>query len=112
MTGRPSGVRIFAKSVHMMALGWLICVLWLWGAGIRQHVRRYETLPPDYGAAVLVSGVAAGVLLELVAFGMTTWTGRAPGAGLERREWYHAFWWALCPNAMLAATIYVMIAAP
>ena len=109
---RPSGVRIFAKSLHMMALGWFICVMWLWGAGVRQHMRRHETLPEDYGASVLVAGFVAGGLLELFALAMTKWVGRAPAVVLERREWHHAFWWALCPNAMLLTTVYVMIAAP
>jgi hypothetical protein len=109
---RPSAVRVFAKSLHVMAVGWFVCVLWLWGAGLRQHYRRAEALPPDYGADVLVAGITAGLILQLVAGATTRWTGRAPSGPLERREWHHAFWWALCPNLMLLGTVYVMIAAP
>jgi hypothetical protein len=47
----------------------------------------------------------------MVARWMTRAAGPAPEAGLERREWHHAFWWALVPNAMLLGTVYLMIAA-
>jgi hypothetical protein len=79
---------------------------------VRQHYRRNETLPPDYGASVLVAGFIAGGLLEIFASALTRWTGRAPHSSLELREWHHAFWWALCPNLMLLGTVYIMIAAP
>jgi hypothetical protein len=109
---RPSGVRVFAKSMHLIAIGWFVCIVWLWAAGLRQHERREGRLPADYGRSVLASGVAAAVILEALAFGMTSWTGRAPVPEQERSEWHHAFWWALCPNLMLAGTVYLMIFAP
>jgi hypothetical protein len=36
-------------------------------------------------------------------------TGRAPSPALERREWWHAVWWSLVPNALLLATVWVML---
>ena len=35
--------------------------------------------------------------------------GPAPYRALERREWWHAFWWTLMPNLLLAVTVWVML---
>ena len=107
----PSSVRVFGKSVHMIAWGWFASVWWLWLAGVRQHLRRQGTMPPDYGVSVLLGGAAVGVVIWAIAKWLTRATGPAPHPDLEWREWHHAFWWAAVPNAMLLGTVYLMILA-
>lgn len=107
---RPSAVRVFGKSMHVLALGWMIAVVWLWVAGVQQHMLREGGMPADYGLPLLAFGAVIGMVLEAAALPVTRWTGRAPNQTLERREWRHAFWWSLVPNAMLWATVYLMIA--
>jgi hypothetical protein len=105
----PSQVRIFSKSLHLLAVGWFVAVGWLWLAELRQHVRRYDVPPPDYAMATLMSGVLSAVVLEIVALLFVKWTGSASTPTLQRREWHHAFWWSFFPNMMLIYTVYVLI---
>ena len=37
------------------------------------------------------------------------WAGPAPDSTMQRREWWHAFWWSVVPTALLLATVWVMI---
>lgn len=106
-----SSVRVFGKSLHWLAAGWTGSVVWLWIAGVRQHLLRQGAMPDDYGASMLVGGVLSAIVIEAMAITVVRWTGRAPRPGLERREWQHAFWWSLVPNLLLFATVYVMIVA-
>jgi hypothetical protein len=108
---QPSSVRIFGKSLHWLAAGWMASVGWLWVAGVRQHLLRQGAMPNDYGASLLVGGALSAIAIEAVAITVVRWTGHAPRPGLERREWQHAFWWSVVPNALLLATVYVMIEA-
>lgn len=108
---KPSSVRVFGKSVHLVAWGWVLAVWWLWLAGVRQHIRRQGVFPPDYAVSVLLGGAVVGVGIFIVARWLTGATGPAPHASLERREWHHAFWWALFPNLMLLGTVWLMIVA-
>jgi hypothetical protein len=105
----PSSVRVFAKSLHWLAAGWTAAIAWLWLAGLRQHLLRRGAFPDDYGAATVIGWLLSAAAIEGAAILIVRWTGRAPRAGLERREWRHAFWWSVVPNALLLATVYVMI---
>jgi hypothetical protein len=109
MSERPSALRVFGKSLRVLAIGWALAVTWLWTAEIRQHVRRHDILPPDYALATFATGTLAALVLEGLAVIWTRWTGPAETRSLQRREWHHAFWWALFPNAMLLYAAYVMI---
>jgi hypothetical protein len=50
---RPSGLRVLAKSLHLIALGWMASVAWLWVAEIQQSVRRFDRAPEYYAATTL-----------------------------------------------------------
>ncbi len=107
----PSSVRVFGKSVYVIAWGWFASVWWLWLAAMRQHLRRQGAFPPDYAISILLGGAAVGIGILIVARWLTRATGPAPDPRLERREWHHAFWWALFPNLMLLGTVWLMITA-
>ena len=107
----PSSVRIFGKSLHWLAAGWMTAIGWLWIAALNQAVLRRGALPEDFGAPTLIGGLLSALAIEAVAIMVVRWTGRAPRPGLERREWHHAFWWSAVPNALLFMTVYVMIEA-
>jgi hypothetical protein len=109
MNQRHSHLRVFAKSMHLLAAGWTVAIVWLWLAGVRQHVRRHNVVPDDYGLTTLISGLASAVLLELLGWLFVRWTGSAATPTLQRREWHYAFWWAAFPNGMLLYTVYVLI---
>lgn len=109
MSERPSALRVFGKSLRMLAVGWALTVGWLWIAELRQHVRRHDALPTDYALATLATGTVAGLVLEGLAAIWMRWTGTAGTEALQRREWQHAFWWAVFPNAMLLYAAYIMI---
>ena len=62
---------------------------------------------PDYRGAVLLAVPVdnnrhVGVIIN-------RWTGPAPDGALQRREWWHAFWWSAVPNLLLLITVWVMI---
>ena len=107
---RPSGLRVLAKSLHLLALGWLASVVWLWAAQVEINVRRFSSPPDGYASSTLVEGIIPALLVELMAVWMGVMIARVPGAGEPRREWLHAFWWTIVPNAMLLGTVYLMIA--
>ena len=109
MTHRHSHLRIFAKSLHVLAAGWVVAVAWLWMAGLRQHVRRHDVLPADYGMATLITGTISAVIIELLAIAFVRLTGVAATHAIQRREWMHAFWWAAFPNLLILYTVYVLI---
>lgn len=109
MTHRPSHLRIFAKSLHVLAVGWVLAVAWLWMAGLRQHVRRHDVLPDDFGIGTLITGTVSAVVIEVLAILFVRWTGSAASAPIQRREWHHAFWWAAFPNLLILYTVYLLI---
>lgn len=106
---RPSGPRVFAKSLHLLALGWLASVGWLWIAQIQQSMQRFAVAPEGYAVGTLIGGLLPAALVELMAIGTDALIARVPGSGDARREWRHAFWWTLFPNVMLLATVYLLI---
>lgn len=109
MSHRHSHLRIFGKSMHLLAAGWMLAVVWLWMAGLRQHVRRHDELPADYGVNTIITGAISAVVLELLALLFVRWTGSAATQAVQRREWHHAFWWAAFPNVLLLYTVYILI---
>lgn len=111
-TSRPSRVRVFGKSLYVLAAGWMVSVLWLWIAEVRQFIYRFGTRPDDLALPTLATGIIPAAALAVLAFGLTRLTGGAPTPGQERREWQHAFWWSLTPVLFLLATAYIMIVAP
>ena len=106
---RTSAVRVFGKSMHTLSGGWIVSVAWLWIEEIRQHVSRQGVAPPDYGAATMVSGAVPAALMALTGVVIARWTGPAPDPTMQRREWWHAFWWSLVPNVLLLITVWVML---
>lgn len=108
-TPRHSHVRIFAKSLHVLAAGWVVAVTWLWMAGLRQYVRRHDVLPADFGMATVVTGTLGAIAIEALAILFVRWTGSAASEAIQRREWVHAFFWAAFPNVLLLYTVYILI---
>jgi hypothetical protein len=105
----PSRLRVLAKSFYWFGAGWAVAVGWLWIAEVQQHIQRRGTPPPAYGMNTAISGVAPALLIALVGFYVAKWTGCAPDNALERQEWSQAFWWSFVPNALLLATVWIMI---
>ena len=46
---RPSGLRVLAKSLHLLALGWLATVAWLWVAQVQ--LNRHASTPRQKATA-------------------------------------------------------------
>lgn len=111
-TTRPSGVRVFCKSLHMLAGGWAASVLWLWLVGLRQHVDRFGTAPADLAMPLVIVGAVPAVALGLIARSFGRLAGVSATTVEDAREWRHAFWWALLPNLFLLATAYLLIVGP
>jgi hypothetical protein len=108
-TRRPSSVRVFGKSLYVLAAGWMLSVTWLWIAEVRQHIYRFGTRPDGLAWSTIVGGAIPAVLIALLALGFTRMIGNAASPGQDRIEWNHAFWWTLLPNLFLLATAYIMI---
>jgi hypothetical protein len=114
---RPSGVRVLAKSLHLLAVCWLVCVCWLWVAQIQLHLRRFDALPEGYAVSTLIEGVIPAMAIEVMAIGLAKLISKVPGSADSmvpgpadsRREWGHAFWWTVVPNLLLLGTAYLMI---
>ncbi len=107
----PSQIRVFGKSMFVFAAGWVGAVSWLWIAELQQYIRRHGDAPPNYAASTMSLGIVPAILLTVFGLVVAGWTGRAPHPQLERREWWHAFWWAVVPNWLLFGTVWVMIQA-
>ena len=105
----PSAVRVLGRSMYVLAWGWALSVGWLWIATVQQHVRRHDTAPPYYAMDTVAGGAVPALLMALVGWAIARYAGRAPYAELERREWWHGFWWSFVPNALLLVTVWVMI---
>jgi hypothetical protein len=105
----PSAVRVLAKSMHVFAAGWILAVGWLWTATVQQHFLRHGVAPDSYGLGIVAGALIPAAVLALIGYAIDRWAGRAPTRHVHRREWHHAFWWTLMPNALLLVTIWVMI---
>ena len=109
MIPRPSGLRVLAKSLHLIALGWIAGVIWLWDAQIDLNIRRFSVAPEGYGLRTLAEGAIPALFVELLGIGVATLIARVPGVGDTRREWWHAFWWTIVPNILVIGTAYLII---
>jgi hypothetical protein len=111
MTPSLSNTRIFAKSLHWLALGWAIAVLWLcWAQWQRSHLFDAEIHYQVDTLGTLLEGGIPALLIEICAFLTIALIGKAPTGTVERREWWYAFIWSLFPNIMIFYTVYMMIA--
>ena len=106
---RPSAVRVLGKSMHVLAVGWLGSIGWLWMATLQQSLLRRGTFPPLYALDTLAGGVVPALLMAAIGWLFAKLAGGAPSSPLERREWWHAFWWSFVPNALLLFTVWVML---
>src|SRR5260370_1152040 len=52
---RPSSIRVLAKSFHLLAVCWLVCVCWLWVAQIPLQFPRFGTPPESYAVSTLIA---------------------------------------------------------
>jgi len=109
MSKNPSGIRVLAKSFHLLAGCWLLCVGWLWVAQIRLQFRRFDAPPEGYAVSTLIEGALPTLAIEGMAVALAMWISTVPGSGESRREWHHAFWWTIVPNLLLLGTAYLMI---
>ena len=105
----PSAVRVLVKSMYVLAAGWLVSIAWLWIATVQQHILRHGVAPDYYALGTLTGGLVPALVLASLGVTMERWTGRAPNKWLQRREWVHAVWWCLVPNALLLFTVWVML---
>jgi hypothetical protein len=105
----PSRVRVFGKSMHLLAAGWVVSIAWLWVAGVRQEILRSGGPPANYAMATLIPGLIPAALIALCGIAIERWSGPAPTQTLQTREWWHGFWWALFPNLQLLFTVWMMI---
>ena len=106
---RTSHTRVFGKSMFTLSAGWIGAVGWLWVAEIQQHLLRQGAAPPRYAADTLASGLIPALCLAATGLVIGRYTGTAPEPTVERREWWHAFWWSAVPNALLFSAAWVMI---
>ena len=104
-----SSVRVFAKSLHWLAAGWAVAVVWLCIAQMRRGWMLDPSVATDYHVSTLIEGLAPALLIEAMAFFSVAWSGVAPTSSLERREWVHAFVWSLLPNVMVLYAVYLMV---
>jgi len=109
LSSHPSAVRVFGKSMHALSAGWAASVAWLWIAEIQQHILRQGVAPPRYAVNTILSGLVPALLMACLGLIINRWTGPAPDAALQRREWWHAVWWSAVPNLMLLVTVWVML---
>jgi hypothetical protein len=109
VSSRTSAVRVFGKSMHTLSGGWVVAVAWLWIAEIQQHVLRQGVPPPSYAMNTMLLGLVPAALIACMGVIINRWTGPAPNGAMQRREWWHAFWWSAVPNVMLLITVWVMI---
>jgi len=104
-----SSARVFGKSLHWLAAGWTIAVVWLYAAQIQRGWLIDPLLPTNYHAETLLEGLLPAVVVEIMAIMSSLLTGPAPTRALERREWVHAFVWSLFPNVMVLYTVYLIV---
>jgi hypothetical protein len=105
----PSAVRVFAKSLHILAATWIISVAVLWGAELRQDARLDPTGPRDPHIVTILEGILPTLVLEGSALGVERWARSGSGPFDEGREWIHALWWSILPMVLLFETVYLTI---
>jgi hypothetical protein len=109
LTARPSSIRVLVKSLHLIAVGWLMSVGWLWLSQVRINLSRFGVPPENYAVWTLIEGIFPAAIVELCALKLADYVRTAPGMEERWREWHHAFWWALVPNLFVFGTAYLLI---
>jgi hypothetical protein len=104
-----SSVRVFAKSLHWLAAGWAIGVVWLCIAQIRRGWLLDPLAPTDFHIDTLIEGVLPALVVEMTAFFSIAWAGAAPTPSIEWREWAIAFLWSLLPNFLVLYAVHLMV---
>src|SRR5690242_4030281 len=61
----PSAIRVLAKSLHLLAAGWIGSIAWLWLATLQQHLMRHGIAPDNYAMPTVVSGMIPAVAMAL-----------------------------------------------
>jgi hypothetical protein len=106
----PSSVRVFGKSLRLMAIGWVVSIVGLVTEQIRLAQRR--EVDANIGFEMFFMLVVPALLLEWGYALVVKFSGHAADPLHNRREWIHAFWWALFPVGLLMFTVYLMVFPP
>jgi hypothetical protein len=106
----PSAVRVFGKSLRLIAVGWVLCIVGLVAEQIRLAHRR--EIDANVGLDMFLMLVVPALLLEWGYAVVAKFSGSAPDPAHSRREWIHACWWALFPVVLLIFTLYLMVSPP
>jgi hypothetical protein len=104
-----SSVRVFAKSLHWLAAGWVIGIVWLCIAQIRHGWLLDPLTPTNFHIDTLIEGILPALVVEMTALLAAAWTGAAPTPAIEWREWEIAFVWSLLPNLLVLYTVHLMV---
>jgi len=104
-----SHVRVFGKSLHWLAAGWLAAIIWLWVAQIQRGRLLDPEMATNFHWDTIIAGVIPAVLLEVMALVWAKVSGSAPTQEVGRREWLDAFLWSFFPNLMILYTVHLMI---
>lgn len=104
----PSSVRVFAKSLHILAVTWAISVAVIWVVQIRHDQRLAPDRPLDIHLETILECLIPALALELSAVGIERWAG-PPRGDDSSREWVHALFWSVLPIVMLLETVYLLI---
>jgi hypothetical protein len=102
-----SSLRIFAKSLHWLAAGWAVAIVWLCYAQIQRGLLFDPVV--NYHLETLAAGVIPALVIEVAALASIALMGSAPSRELQRREWLYAFVWSLFPNLMILYTVHLMV---
>jgi hypothetical protein len=102
-----SSLRTFGKSLHWLAAGWLVGVVWLCYAQMRRGLLFDPVV--NYHLDTLIEGAAPALIIETFAFFSLALMGAAPTRTIGKREWVYAFVWSLFPNLMILYTVYMMV---
>lgn len=95
--------------MYMLAAGWIGSVAWIWIAEVQQYLRRHGEPPPSYALATLSGAVIPSLCMVAAGWFVARFAGPVLDRGIDRREWWQAFWWCLVPNLQLVTTAWVMI---
>jgi hypothetical protein len=92
-------VRVFAKSLHLIAAAWIATLAFLWIA--------IEHNQAD-GLGMLVRTAIPALAIETLALSVDHWT-KAVGnfARSHQHEWEHALAWAIVPIILLIGTAFL-----
>ena len=112
MAGKPfpSSVRVLAKSLHLLAAGWIVSVGVVWVFQMRNDARLNRGDPWDPHVATIVAGIVPALILGATALAIDRRAQSAPVEADDPREWVHALWWSALPVILLLEAVYLMMA--